>query len=70
DAMYILAGAMRRANSVQPQKITETLRTFDGYAPITGSMKWDNMGEQRYGVVGVYSARKGVWDLQLRSDRW
>ncbi|MGH8858136.1 MAG: branched-chain amino acid ABC transporter substrate-binding protein, partial [Polaromonas sp.] len=42
DAMYILAGAMRRANSVQPQKITETLRTFDGYAPITGSMKWDN----------------------------
>ncbi|MGH6638282.1 MAG: branched-chain amino acid ABC transporter substrate-binding protein [Polaromonas sp.] len=70
DAMYILAGAMRRANSVQPQKITETLRTFDGYAPITGSMKWDNVGEQRYGVVGVYSARKGVWDLQLRSDRW
>lgn len=70
DAMYILAGAMRRANSVQPQKITETLRTFDGYAPITGSMKWDSVGEQRYGVVGVYSARKGTWDLQLRSDRW
>ena len=70
DAMYILAGAMRRANSVQPKKITETLRTFDGYAPITGSMKWDGVGEQRYGVVGVYSARKGVWDLQLRSDRW
>ncbi|HEY3046199.1 MAG TPA: branched-chain amino acid ABC transporter substrate-binding protein [Polaromonas sp.] len=70
DAMYILAGAMRRANSVQPKKITETLRTFDGYAPITGSMKWDNVGEQRYGVVGVYAARKGTWDLQLRSDRW
>lgn len=70
DAMYILAGAMRRANSVQPKKITETLHTFDGYAPITGSMKWDSVGEQRYGVVGVYSARKGVWDLQLRSDRW
>lgn len=70
DAMYILAGAMRRADSVQPKKITETLRTFDGYAPVTGSMKWDGVGEQRYGVVGVYSARKGVWDLQLRSDRW
>jgi branched-chain amino acid transport system substrate-binding protein len=70
DAMYILAGAMRRANSVKPEKITETLRTFDGYAPITGSMKWDSVGEQRYGVVGVYSIRKGVWDLQLRSDRW
>jgi branched-chain amino acid transport system substrate-binding protein len=70
DAMYILAGAMRRANSVKPEKITETLRTFDGYAPITGSMKWDAVGEQRYGVVGVYAVRKGVWDLQLRSDRW
>jgi len=32
-------------------------------------MKWDNLGEQRYGVVGVYAARKGTWDLQ-RSDRW
>lgn len=70
DAMYILAGAMRRANSVKPEKITETLRTFDGYAPITGSMKWDSVGELRYGVVGVYAIRKGVWDLQLRSDRW
>jgi branched-chain amino acid transport system substrate-binding protein len=28
------------------------------------------VGEQRYGVVGVYAVRKGVWDLQLRSDRW
>ncbi len=70
DAMYVLAGAMRRANSVQPKKITETLRSFDGYAPVTGSMKWDGVGEQRYGVVGVYAARKGAWDLQLRSDRW
>lgn len=70
DAMYILAGAMQRANSASPKKITDILHTFDGYAPITGSMKWDNVGEQRYGVVGVYAARKGVWDLQLRSDRW
>jgi len=70
DATYVLAGAIRRAESVDPKKITETLRTFDGYAPITGSMKWDSVGEQRYGVVGVYAVRKGVWDLQLRSDRW
>ena len=70
DAMYVLANAMRRAESTQPAKITETLRTLDGYAPITGSMKWDAAGEQRYGVVGVYSARGGNWELQLRSDRW
>ncbi|MFM9899687.1 MAG: branched-chain amino acid ABC transporter substrate-binding protein [Polaromonas sp.] len=70
DATYVLANAMRRAESTQPAKITETLRTLDGYAPITGSMKWDAAGEQRYGVVGVYSARGGNWELQLRSDRW
>lgn len=70
DAMYILAGAMRHADSVDPKKITETLRTFDGYAPVTSAMKWDSAGEQRYGVVGVYAVRKGGWELQLRSDRW
>lgn len=70
DAMYVLAGAMQRANSADPKKIVETLRNFDGYAPVTGSMKWDNAGEQRYGVVGVYVARKGAWDLKLRSDQW
>jgi branched-chain amino acid transport system substrate-binding protein len=70
DAMYVLAGAMKRAESANPEKITKTLRTIDGYAPITGSMKWDAVGEQRYGVVGIYSARGGNWELQLRSDRW
>ena len=70
DAMYVLAGAMKRAESTDAKTITETLRTLDGYAPITGSMKWDAVGEQRYGVVGVYSARGGNWELQLRSDRW
>ncbi len=70
DAMYILAAAMQRANSASPKKITGILHTFDGYAPVTGSMKWDGVGEQRYGVVGVYAAKKDGWDLQLRSDRW
>lgn len=70
DAMHVLAGAMRRANSTSPKKVSETLRGFDGYAPVTGSMKWDSVGEQRYGVVGVYSAAKGAWVSQLRSDRW
>ncbi len=70
DAMYVLANAMRRIESTKPAKITEVLRTLDGYAPITGSMKWDATGEQRYGVVGVYSARAGNWEVQMRSDRW
>lgn len=70
DAMYVLAEAIRQANSANPKKITETLRKIDGYAPVTGSMRWDETGEQRYGAVGMYSARKGAWELQMRSDRW
>jgi branched-chain amino acid transport system substrate-binding protein len=70
DAMHVLAGAMKRAESADPKKITQTLRTLDGYAPVTGSMKWDAVGEQRYGVVGVYLARAGDWELQVRSDLW
>ncbi|MBK9235560.1 MAG: branched-chain amino acid ABC transporter substrate-binding protein [Rhodoferax sp.] len=70
DAMHVLAGAMRRAESANPKKIVETLRKIDGYAPATGSMKWDDLGEQRYGVIGVYSARGSTWESQVRSDSW
>ena len=70
DAMYVLASAMQHAKSANPKTITETLRNFDGFAPVTGSMKWNSEGEQRYGVVGVYAMRKAAWELQLRSDNW
>jgi branched-chain amino acid transport system substrate-binding protein len=70
DAMHVLANAMKRAESADPKKITKTLRTLDGYAPVTGSMKWDAAGEQRYGVVGVYSVRGSDWELRVRSDMW
>lgn len=70
DAMYVLAAAIRRAESAKPKDIVATLRKIDGYAPITGSMKWDEKGEQRYGVIGVYSANGGLWESQMRSDNW
>ncbi len=70
DAMYVIAAAIRRAESAKPQDITTTLKKIDGYAPVTGSMKWDEKGEQRYGVIGVYSANGGLWESQMRSDNW
>lgn len=70
DAMHVLAGAIRRAESARPEAITEALRKIDGYAPVTGSMKFDAKGEQRYGVISVYSARNGLWESQVRSDNW
>jgi branched-chain amino acid transport system substrate-binding protein len=70
DAMYVLASAIRRTDSAKPKDIVQVLRKIDGYAPVTGTMRWDENGEQRYGVIGVYSARPAQWDLQVRSDNW
>jgi branched-chain amino acid transport system substrate-binding protein len=70
DATHILASAIKKAESADPAKITETLRKISGYAPVTGSMKWTDTGEQRYGVVSVYIVRGGKWESIVRSDSW
>ena len=70
DAMHVLAGAIKRADSAKPEAIVSALRSIDGYAPVTGSMKFDAKGEQRYGVIGVYKVRNGQWETQVRSDNW
>lgn len=70
DAMHVLAAAIRRAESSKAVDITAMLKKLDGYAPVTGSMKWDDKGEQRYGVIGVYSGKGGLWESQMRSDSW
>ena len=70
DATYILASAIKRANSADPTKVSEVLRKIDGFAPVTGSMKWDDKGEQRYGVVSVYKVNGGRWESIIRSDNW
>lgn len=70
DAMHVLAGALKRAESTKPEAIVQALRSIDGYAPVTGSMKFDAKGEQRYGVISVYAARGNAWESQVRSDSW
>ena len=70
DAMHVLAAAIRKTNSAQPADIVPALRKIDGYAPITGSMKWDDKGEKHYGVIGVYATHRGEWESRVRSDIW
>ncbi|PWW44564.1 branched-chain amino acid ABC transporter substrate-binding protein [Melaminivora alkalimesophila] len=70
DAMYVVSEAIRKAGSAAPADITKALRGINGYAPVTGTMAWDEQGELRYGAVGVYQMRKGAWELRMRSDRW
>ena len=70
DSMYVLSAAIQKAKSADPKDITKMLHSINGYAPVTGTMTWDEKGEQRYGAVGVYELRNGDCELRMRSDRW
>lgn len=70
DSMYVLSAAIQKAKSADPQDITKAMHSINGYAPVIGTMTWDDKGEQRYGAVGVYELRGGNWELRMRSDRW
>lgn len=70
DSMYVLSQALQLAKSAKPEDITSALHKINGYAPVSGTMKWDDIGEQRYAAVGVYELRRGNWELRMRSDRW
>lgn len=70
DAMYAVAAAIKRAESTNPAEITSALRKLDAYAPVTGSLKFDAKGEQRYGAISVYSLRPDKWESLIRSDVW
>lgn len=70
DSMYVVSAAIQKAKSADPKEITKALHSINGYAPVIGTMTWDEKGEQRYGAVGVYELRSGNWELRMRSDRW
>jgi branched-chain amino acid transport system substrate-binding protein len=70
DATYVLADMLRRAGSIEPDALRAKLRTNDGAAPVTSSMRFTESGEQAYGAIAVYRLRGGRWDLLMRSDRW
>lgn len=70
DAMYVLSSAIKKVQSANPEKITQELHRINGYAPVTGTMKWTDKGEQQYAAVGVYQLRRGQWEMLMRSDRW
>ena len=60
DSTYVLTAAMQKAKSADPKDIIKAMRTINGYAPVIGTMSWDDKkGEQRYGAVGVYELRGG-----------
>jgi branched-chain amino acid transport system substrate-binding protein len=70
DAVHVLVSAMQRARTVDGKKLTAELKRIDALAPVTNSVRFNETGEQYYGVISVYAARPGLWDALTRSDQW
>jgi branched-chain amino acid transport system substrate-binding protein len=70
DAVHAVAAAIRRAESADPKKVSETLRKLDPFVPVTGSFRWNDKGEQRYATISVYGVSSGRWTSIVRSDQW
>lgn len=70
DAVHVVADALTRNASVDKAALLKRLKNFDGYAPVTGTMRFRGDGEQRYGAVAVYQWRAGQWNPLVRSDQW
>jgi branched-chain amino acid transport system substrate-binding protein len=70
DAVYVVADAIRRAESVDPKDLRARLKVIDAIAPVTTTMRFNAEGEQRYGAVGVYQKQDSRWQPIVRSDRW
>jgi len=70
DAMYVLTHTLRVNGNVDKDALRARLRTIDAMAPVTGTMRFTNTGEQLYGAITVYERRDGNWWPLLRSDQW
>lgn len=70
DAVYVVADALTRNRSVDKAQLLERLKSFDGVAPVTNTMRFGPDGEQRYAAIGVYRLGAGLWQPLMRSDQW
>ncbi len=70
DTVHLVADALSRNGSADRAKLLERLKSFDGKAPVTGSLLFRPDGEQRYGAIAVYELRDAKWSLVMRSDQW
>lgn len=70
DAVHLVADALARNGSVDKAALLQRLKSFDGNAPVTNSMRFAEDGEQRYAAIGVYRLGANLWEPLMRSDQW
>jgi branched-chain amino acid transport system substrate-binding protein len=65
DAVYIIADAMKRANSIDPAKILAAMPNTD-YKGVIGETTFDAKGDLKHGVISLYhykAGKKSVLDV-------
>ncbi len=60
DAVYVLAEALKRADSAEPARILAELPKTD-LQGVTGRIRFDAKGDTTGGAVTLYQARDGAW---------
>ena len=70
DAVYALADAARRSDTLKNDDLLKTLKRIDPATRVLQNMQFTETGEQRYPNIGFYRAERGAWVLQLVSASW
>lgn len=70
DAVFAVADAARRANSLKGPDLVGKLRAIEPQAPVNQQMRFDGTGEQVYAGIAVYKAERGRWQPEMRSNAW
>jgi branched-chain amino acid transport system substrate-binding protein len=70
DAVYAMADAARRSDSLQSADLLATLKRIDPMTRVLQNMRFTETGEQRYPNVGFYKVDRGAWNLQLVAANW
>jgi branched-chain amino acid transport system substrate-binding protein len=70
DAVYVVADALTRNASIDKAALLDRLKSFDGVAPVTSTMRFGPEGEQRYAAIGIYELGSAMWEPLMRSEQW
>lgn len=62
DAVNVLADAMKRADSTEPEKVLAALAKTD-LQGVTGPIKFDAKGDTTGGAVTLYTVENGAWKV-------
>jgi len=70
DAVYALADAASRSDTLKPADMVATLKRIDARTRVLQNMHFTESGEQRYPNIGFYKVDNGIWRMQLVSASW